>query len=146
MMMRLTNNSFFRVLLTLVISAGIAFPGTVVLAQELKDPTQPPEFALKKFRQAKMAKLAKTRVAKVVKPSVRAKPKAMQLSSILISNNRKIAIIDDQMLAVGESIQGARVTRITRDTVRLIRKGKVINLTLQNSLTAVKKFPVTSDL
>ncbi|MFT5220257.1 MAG: hypothetical protein ACI87H_002397 [Gammaproteobacteria bacterium] len=145
-MRRPTNKSFFPVLLTLVISVGIGYPGVAVMAQELKDPTQPPEFALKKFRQAKLAKQTKTSGAKVVKPSTKTEAKSMQLSSILISNNRKIAIIDDQMLAVGESIQGARVTRITRHAVRLIRKGKIINLTFQNSLTAVKKMPVTSDL
>ena len=72
--------------------------------------------------------------------------KPLQLTSILISNHRKIAIIDDQMLSVGDSIQGAKLVKLTRDSARLLRKGKAINLSLNNDLTAIRKKAVESDL
>ena len=126
------------VLLTL----GFFGVGTLAKAEELRDPMQPPAFALQKFRQAKWSGKptpAKSSVSKT-------KPKPLQLTSILISPNRRIAIIDDQMLAVGDQIRGARLVKLTRVSARLVRKGKVINLSLDNDLAAIRKRAVESDL
>ncbi len=125
-----------------LLTLGFLGFGTLVHAQELRDPMQPPPYALKKFQQAKWAKTAKPAKPRVDKPT----QKPLQLTSILISNNRKIAIIDDQMLRIGDTIQDARLVKLTRNSARLLRKGKVINLSLNNDLIAIKKKAVENDL
>lgn len=119
-------------------------PPALSLAQadELRDPMQPPALALQKFRQAQSAKKPQSTKAAVSKPA----PPPLVLTSIIISKKRKIAIIDDQMLAVGDSIKGARVISIERDSARLLRKGKMIKLSLNNDLTAIRKKAVESNL
>ena len=126
----------------LLLSLGFFGIGALASAQELRDPMQPPAFALQKFRQAKWAKQPRTTTPKVAKP----KPRALQLTSILISPERRVAIIDDQTLSVGDRIRGAKLVRLTRDSARLVRKGKVIDLRLGNDLTAIRKKAVESDL
>ncbi len=129
------------IVVVVLLSIGFFGVDTIASAQELRDPMQPPPFALQKFRQAKWAKKPKPVKAKVAKP----KSKPLQLTSILFSAERKIAIIDDQMLAVGDSIRGAELVRLTRESARLVRKGKVINLSLGNEITAIRKKAVESD-
>lgn len=127
-------------LVVAVLSLGFFGVGAIASAQELRDPMQPPAFALQKFRQAKLAKRPKpasTTPQKKVKP--------LQLTSILISSERKIAIIDDQMLTVGDRIRGAKLVALTRDSARLERQGKVINLSLGSNSTAIRKKAVESD-
>jgi len=130
------------IVVVVLLALGFLGVGTLVKAGELRDPMQPPAFALQKFRQAKsIAKPTptKTSVSKT-------KPKPLQLTSILISPNRRIAIIDDQMLAVGDQIRGAKLVKLSRVSARLVRKGKVINLSLDNDLAAIRKRAVESDL
>jgi hypothetical protein len=127
--------------ITLPILLPILSLSTGLRAAELIDPTRPPAYAMQKFRQAKWATLPKVASPKTVQK----KETVLRLSSILISSNRKIAIIDDQMLSVGDKIGGARLISITRDSVRLVRKGKTINLSLQ-SISAIKKLPAKSSL
>ncbi len=109
-------------------------------AAELKDPMRPPEYALHKFRLAKYKNATKTEV-KVKKSEV----KLMKLTSIIYSPTRKIAIIDDQMLSVGGTINGAKLVKIGKHSAHLVRKGKVIHLRLPDDLTAIKKTLVESD-
>jgi hypothetical protein len=130
------------IVVVLLMSLGFFGVGAIASAQELRDPMQPPPFALQKFREAKWAKKPKPAKPQVAKP--RAKP--LRLTSILYSPERKIAIIDDQMLAVGDSIRGAELIRLTRESARLMRKGKIINLSLGNEITAIRKNAVESDL
>lgn len=125
-----------------LLSLGFLGIGTLAKAQELRDPMQPPQFALLKFRQAKGDGKPRQSTTKVVKPG----QKPLQLTSILFAPNRKIAIINEQMLAVGDRIRGAELVKLTRATARLVRKGKVINLSLGTELTAIKKKAVESDL
>ena len=129
---------FVVVLLTL----GVIGVGRIASAQELRDPMQPPPYAVQKFRQARLAQAPKNDKAQATKP----KWKPLQLTSILFSNERKVAIIDDQTLSLGDSIRGARLVGLTRESARLVRKGKVINLNLGNELTAIRKQAVESDL
>ena len=67
-------------------------------------------------------------------------------TSILISKDRRVAIINDKMLGIGDKIDNATLVRLTRDSARLVRKGKVINLRLNNELIAIRKKAVESDL
>ena len=128
-------------LIVLMAPAFFGF-GSLASAQELRDPMQPPPFAMQKFREAKWADKPATTKVKAEKP----KQKPLQLTSILYAKDRKIAIINDQMLTVGDRIRGAELVKLTRATARLVRKGKVINLSLDNDLTAIKRKAVESDL
>ena len=130
------------VAVVLFITLG-SFGFTALLhAQELRDPMQPPAFALQKFREAKWAKEPKKPQAVQEKP----KQAPMLLTEIIYSKDRKVAIIDDQLLVVGDKIRGARLVKLTRESARLERKGKVITLSLHNDLSAIKKKAVESDL
>jgi hypothetical protein len=130
------------IVVVVLLSLGFFGIGAIASAQELRDPMQPPPFALQKFREAKWASKPKPVKAQQTKPS----PKSLHLTSILFSAERKIAIIDNQMLAVGDRIRGAELVRLTRETARLVRKGKVINLSLGTELKAIRKKAVESDL
>ena len=55
-------------------------------------------------------------------------------------------IIDDQMLGVGGTINGARVVKIDKRSARLVRKGKVINLRLPDDFSDIKKTPLESEI
>ncbi len=128
-------------LVVVLLSIGFIGFGAIASAEELRDPMQPPPYALQKFREARLAGKPKSTRPKAVK--TRAKP--LQLTSILYSADRKIAIIDDQMLSLGDSIRGAELIGLTRESARLVRKGKVIKLSLDNELAAVRKKAVESD-
>jgi hypothetical protein len=129
--------------LFVIVLLSLGFFGVGALsAQELRDPMQPPAFALQKFRQAKFADQPKPAKASVAKPA----QKPLQLTSILYSKERKIAIIDDQMLAVGDSIRGARLVKLTRESARLVRNGKVLELNLDGNFIAIRKKAVKSNL
>jgi hypothetical protein len=142
------KNSLFlqtpSILLGVLILQILLFPLAIVQAGEIRDPMQPPAFALKKFQQAKY----KNRVGPV-NPGIKVKKpaaKPLKLTSILYSPTRKIAIIDDQMLAVGGTIRGARVVKINKYSARLVRKGKVINLRLPDESIGIKKTLVESKI
>ena len=110
-------------------------------AAEYKDPMQPPEYALKKYREAKN-KNKPTSGNTVVKE--KKEVKKLKLTSIIYSPTRKIAIIDDQMLSVGNSINGAKLVKIDKNGAQLVRKGKVINLHLPDDFTVIQKMIVES--
>ncbi len=111
----------------------LMLPMTMVQAA-FHDPMQPPPYALKKMQQEKAAKNKplKNQVARVAASNRRS---PMVLSSILISAHRKSAIINDRLVKKGDAIDGAKVLRIARNSVRLIRKGKLIILRLDTSAT-----------
>ncbi len=127
-------------LVVVLLSLGFFGVGAIASAQELRDPMRPPPFALQKFRQAKWARQPQPKTT-----APKAKPKPLQLTSILISPNRRIAIIDDQMLAVGDRIRGAELVELTRENARLVRQGKIINLNLGNASNAIRKKALESD-
>ena len=129
-------------LVVVLLTLGVIGVSRIASAQELRDPMQPPPFALQKFRQARLANAPKTDKPQVTKSS----RKPLQLTSILFSRDRKVAIIDDQTLSLGDSINGARLVGLTRESARLVRKGKVINLNLGSDLTTIRKKAVESDL
>jgi hypothetical protein len=131
--MRQVITTYFIVVVLLAL--GFFGVGALAKAAELSDPMQPPALALQKLRQAKLAGQPAPSPVSALRPEM----KPLQLTSILFSQNRKIAIMDDQMLAVGDRIRGARLVKLTRVSARLVRKGKVINLSLDNDLAAIRK-------
>lgn len=104
------------------------------------DPMRPPPFALEKLRQERIKKTA------IVKP---AQPRAAiknpwVLSSILYSGQRQHAIINNRLVRKGEMIQGAKLIRLRPDGVRLMVKGKIVDLSLydkdtKDSFKSIKK-------
>lgn len=68
---------------------------------ELRDPMQPPPFALRKIREAEPAANPKPAKPVVAKPKI----EPLHLSSIIFIDDRKITVIDDQMLAIGDRIR-----------------------------------------
>ncbi len=119
----------------LLLSIGFFGVGALATADELRDPMEPPPFALKKFRQAEWAKKPRPAQTRTAKPT----PEPLQLTSILYSRDRKIAIIDDQMLRVGDRIRGMTLVSLGRDRARLVQDGKVVELRLNTELAAMRK-------
>ncbi len=74
------------------------------------------------------------------------KAEPFRLTSVIYSADRKLAIVDDQMLAVGDRIRGAELVELTRDSAHLLHKGELITLHLRTELSAITKQAVKSDL
>jgi hypothetical protein len=99
------------------------------------DPMRPPAFALGKYRQEKLRQ--QSRPAGDNKPSGR-RP-SWVLSSILFAPGRQRAIVNGRLLAVGDRVDGARLTAIERDRVRLSIQGRTITLKLGTRRLDLKK-------
>jgi hypothetical protein len=125
--------------LLLVILGLLLIQPLLLTANEISDltnnPMKPPEFALQKYQQEKNKN--KPKVVVVQKKRVKSKP--LLLTSILYSSARKIVIINEKMLSVSDSIDGARLVSINKNSVRLIRNGKTINLRLLNQSKHIQK-------
>jgi hypothetical protein len=117
----------------------IAQPRSLI-STSISNPMRPPKLALDKYQQAIIKSKPKTVVVnkEVVKPKV-VKLKPLKLTSILYSSTRKVAIIDEKLLNVGDHINGARLVKIEKNNVYLISNGKTINLPLSNQSTNIQK-------
>lgn len=105
----MSKNFYFMVVLCIA---------TVSVAQEqVADPTKPLNFS------------AGTMAAGDTKETI-------QLTSILISSDRKVAIINGQVLAESQTVKGigALVKRIDADAVTLQQNGKVWRVALNNTV------------
>lgn len=95
-----------------LLACGLFACANLAAAQALQDPTRPPANLL-----ARQAGAADTAAAAPVK-------KAPRLQSVLIARQpggRHVAVIDGETLRMGDSYQGARVTRIEQNEVELSR-------------------------
>ena len=108
------------------------------VSAEFFDPMRPPPLALKKFKLEKIKSQNKNKGTVSVQKNEK-KPAPWVLSSILYSSQRKHAIINNKLVKQGEVIAGARLIRLKPDSVRLLAKGKVIDLSLRKSLKSIKK-------
>jgi hypothetical protein len=128
----------YRSLLLLILGLLLIQP-LLLTANELSNPPnnpmQPPAFALKQYQQEKDKN--KPKVVVVEKKRVKLKP--LLLTSILYSSTRKIAIINEKMLNVSDTINGAKLVSIKKNSVRLVRNGKAINLSLLNQSKHIHK-------
>ncbi|MGK0440988.1 MAG: MSHA biogenesis protein MshK [Pseudohongiellaceae bacterium] len=57
-----------------------------------------------------------------------AKSTPFRLNSLLISDERKVAIVNGQSVSIGEMVNGARVVYIDNNKVKLNKNGEVIEL------------------
>ncbi len=123
--------------LTAVLFISLANLGVTALvhAKEFRDPMQPPLAALRKFNHSSGDK--SPRVAK--KASIKPAGEPMKLTQIIFSKNRKVAVIDDQVLVVGDRIRGATLVGLTRQAARLKLNGKIIDLSLSTDTTSVRQ-------
>ena len=58
--------------------------------------------------------------------------KGLNLESVLISEQRKVAVINGTAVSVGEEIGGAKVVAIEKNNVRVNQHGKTVTLTLDS--------------
>ena len=107
---------------------------TSVLHAEIFDPMQPPAFALYKFRLEKQPQLSPAGPTDL-KPGSR----VLVLNSILYSGQRQHAIINNKIVKKGDVVDGAKLIQLLPDKARLIRKGKVIELSLNSGFKSIKK-------
>jgi MSHA biogenesis protein MshK len=52
----------------------------------------------------------------------------LELQQILISTNRKLAIINESVVKEGEIIAGAKILKITKQWVKVKRQGRILTL------------------
>lgn len=106
-----------------------------LMADEFHDPMKPPAVALNKFR---IEKIKNT--APVANNSATAEKTApWVLNSILFSGVRQHAIINNKLVRKGEVIGGAKLVSLQKDRVRLVARGRVIDLKLPGRGQSIKK-------
>lgn len=99
------------------------------------NPMQPPPEALKRLK-AKKAQPAASLKPPVVAPqdnAVKKPPVIYELQSILNSNERQVAIINNKALSVGQTVSGAKLKKIGKNQVWLIRNGKTLIVKLKSA-------------
>ena len=101
---------------------------------EFHDPMRPPPLALQKFRMEKIKKVPVSRTQ--ARPD---KNRSLELNSILYSSQRKHAIINNKLVKKGDIISGAKLIRVQPQSVRLISKGKIIDLSLKTRYKSIRK-------
>jgi len=135
----------YSAIMALVFCLVISVPMVSESAELIHNPMQPPAFALNKFRLAKLKQNGRIQAPKttIKKPAI----EALNLSSVLIGRQRKVAIINDQTLVVGERIQKYKLVAIFKDRVQLVSgNGKRTELKLANEISVIRKNAVESKL
>jgi len=61
---------------------------------------------------------------------IKTSKKVLILQQVLISDNRKIAVINDKLVSEGDMVEGAKIKTIDRDWVNIVRSGRRITLRL----------------
>ncbi len=100
-----------------------------IVHAEFNDPMRPPAYALNKFRLQKLKNLPPA----IKKPVKQVKKVVFELNSILYSSERQHAIINNQLIKKGGMIEGAKLVRLRSDSVRLLSKGKIIDLEIYDN-------------
>lgn len=74
---------------------------------------------------------------KSIKKASRARPDALKLTSVLYASGRSVAVINNQVLKIGDKIEKSTLIAIARSSVRM-KKGKLVyNLRLESD--SIKK-------
>jgi hypothetical protein len=110
--------------------------------KKVSDPMRLPRVVLQKYGLTDNSYKPKV----VVRQGNSTKTKTFELTSILYSATRKIAIIDDKMLSVGDKISGAKLVSVKKYSARLIRNGKTINLRISNGSKNIRKSVVSKTM
>lgn len=116
---------------TALLSASLLLLSVSLVQAEFFDPMQPPAFALYKFRIENQPQSSSA--------STKPKSQALVLNSILYSGQRQHAIINNKIVKKGDMVDGARLIQLLPDKARLIKKGKIIELSLNSDFKSIKK-------
>lgn len=116
--------------------------GAPLLAEEFKDPMQPPPYAVYKMRLEKQRDVPPTAQNK----SAAQTAPTWELNSILYSSQRRHAIINNKLVRQGDTVDGAKLVRLRPDSARLIAKSKVIDLKLSTRAASIKKIAKENEL
>jgi len=106
--------------LMLCVFALLSFPAQA----QLDDPTRPPGHRLVLPGGKKAA--AETRFL---------------LSSIRISATRRIAVVNDRFVELGDTVNGAQVIAISPSAVKLKKKGKIFSVKLLSQVVKKTRIP-----
>ena len=130
-------------LISAICFLGISSPVLAETTTGLQDPMKPPAIAIRKMRAEKLGN--QPRPSPVKKIDVKPPP-PLVLQSILFSNSRQVAIINEESLVKGDQIDGARIVSIDKDRVTLTRKGKKLELMLDSNSAEINKTMTKSEL
>ena len=97
-------------LAALLIATSLFLPG-MLRAQPLGDPTRPPDSVL---RQAAGAAGPRSAAALAAEPET-----GPQLQLVLVGANRRFALIDGELVGVGDKVRDAKVRAVKGDQVEL---------------------------
>lgn len=61
---------------------------------------------------------------------------SLRLTGVLVSESRRIAVINGRFYRVGDRVNGEEITRIDPGSIRIMRGGKQVLVTVKNSNTA----------
>jgi len=100
-----------KLVLPLFISLGLMFSVSAIAA--LSDPTKP-------------AYLKKRKIVK--KLVIKKKAKPLVVKSILLSGSRRLAVINNSVVAVGDKLGSVKVVEINRNYVVVLRNSKRVIL------------------
>lgn len=96
---------------------------------EFIDPMRPPDYALEKLR---IENIKKSPAANNASQKSNKKKEAWILNSVLYSSTRQYAIVNSRLVKKGDRVDGAKVLKVSPDSVRLSNKGKIINLKMND--------------
>jgi len=117
-----------------VASATAAVNSGMLKTAVLVDPTRPDHAA-------PTEPLVKPKLKKKKKKKQKNPIKSLSLQQTLVSQNRKIAVINGKRMTIGKTIRGAKLVRINFESVELIYRGKryTLSLTSPSDIKEVKR-------
>lgn len=116
----------------------IIFLVVTTASAEIRDPMKPPAYALNKMRLEKLAKMPTRSPAPV---RTQQEPRWV-LTSILYSDQRQHAIINERVVRKGDVIKGARVIALRPDRVKLRLNEQIMELHLREPVPSIR---ITAD-
>ena len=105
-----------RAIFYLVLGLALFLTTFAIAAQQLRDPTRPPDYASKG-----------TSTSGAAKSRARS---GMVLQTVLISEDRRVAVISGRLMSVGDTISGFRLTEIREGEVVMKKRSKMRTLRL----------------
>lgn len=94
-----------------LLGALCASPGSLLAEPQLKDPTAPPRTLVRGVAVAKPAEV-------------------LNLESILVGRDRRLAVINGSIVAEGDKVGSSRIVEISSDSVLVRRPGQAARLKL----------------
>lgn len=103
-----------RVLSIVLVAAGMLLAPAAVPAEPMRDPTRP---------------------TRVQEPAPVQRVRALTVSAVFVSGDRRLAIVNGQRVREGDAINDAIVSKIEADKVSFLRNNKTLVVPLLNHAT-----------